>query len=322
MTNIINWMKTSFTNMYEILKRNIKIEAVMAFLLLMSITMIACNMEKIVESDNKETKKQEHKPFSGYTIVIDPGHGGIDPGKIGINDALEKNINLSISLYIEEILKSTGAKVVLTRESDTGLYQESDGNKKRADMENRFVVPGKTLAEIAKLLSDEPAGEGEPEKTASIQVSRQYILTTIGSYSLVSRLLDGEFLDYQAAIPQGYTTQVTVSTRELIAAVDRASLIISDRLRSPLRLRFEEDSLRITCTTSLGKAYDEVPCHIEGNALEMGFNNKYVLDALRAADCDEICLQISGPLSPMKLVPPEGDSFLFLVLPVRLKTEQ
>ena len=68
--------------------------------------------------------------------------------------------------------------------------------------------------------------------------------TTIGSYSLVSRLLDGEFLDYQAAIPQGYTTQVTVSTRELIAAVDRASLIISDRLRSPLRLRFEEDSLR------------------------------------------------------------------------------
>ena len=133
---------------------------------------------------------------------------------------------------------------------------------------------------------------------------------------------NGEFLDYQAAIPQGSSTQVTVSTRELIAAVDRASLIISDRLRSPLRLKFEENSLRITCTTSLGKAYDEVPCHIEGAALEMGFNNKYVLDALRAADCDEVCLQISGPLSPMKMVPPEGDSFLFLVLPVRLKTEQ
>ena len=152
MTNIINWMKTSFTNMYEILKRNIKIEAVMAFLLLMSITMIACNMEKIVESDNKETKKQEHKPFSGYTIVIDPGHGGIDPGKIGINDALEKNINLSISLYIEEILKNTGAKVVLTRESDTGLYQESDGNKKRADMENRCEIINKEYLKNEKTL--------------------------------------------------------------------------------------------------------------------------------------------------------------------------
>ena len=215
---------------------------------------------------------------------------------------------------IIRLVSVDGYRLAMRTEMINLKFEEAD--------EIRFVVPGKTLAEIAKLLSDEPAGEGEPEKTASIQVSRQYILTTIGSYSLVSRLLDGEFLDYQAAIPQGYTTQVTVSTRELIAAVDRASLIISDRLRSPLRLRFEEDSLRITCTTSLGKAYDEVPCHIEGNALEMGFNNKYVLDALRAADCDEICLQISGPLSPMKLVPPEGDSFLFLVLPVRLKTEQ
>ena len=138
--------------MYEILKRNIKIEAVMAFLLLMSITMIACNMEKIVESDNKETKKQEYKPFSGYTIVIDPGHGGIDPGKIGINDALEKNINLSISLYIEEILKNTGAKVVLTRESDTGLYQESDGNKKRADMENRCEIINKEYLKNEKTI--------------------------------------------------------------------------------------------------------------------------------------------------------------------------
>lgn len=152
MTNIINWMKMSFTNMYEILKRNIKIESVMACLLLMSITMIACNMEKIVESDNKETKKQEHKPFSGYTIVIDPGHGGIDPGKIGINDALEKNINLSISLYIEEILKNTGAKVVLTRESDTGLYQESDGNKKRADMENRCEIINKEYLKNEKTI--------------------------------------------------------------------------------------------------------------------------------------------------------------------------
>lgn len=145
------------------------------------------------------------------------------------------------------VVSVDGYRMAVRRElCDTGL-------------ETRFVVPGKTLAEIAKLLSDEPAGEGEPEKTASIQVSRQYILTTIGSYSLVSRLLDGEFLDYQAAIPQGYTTQVTVSTRELIAAVDRASLIISDRLRSPLRLRFEEDSLRITCTTSLARPMMKCP---------------------------------------------------------------
>lgn len=195
--------------------------------------------------------------------------------------------------------------------------------RERADtgIETRFVVPGKTLAEIAKLLSPDLPGEEEP-KNAVISVSRKHVLANIGEYSVISRLLDGEFLDYQAAIPQGHSTQVTIGTRELIGAVDRASLLISDRLRSPLRLRFEEDEIRLSCSTSLGKAYDKVPCQIEGEELEMGFNNKYVLDALRAADCDRLCLQIGGPLSPMKIVPPEGDGFLFLVLPVRLKSEQ
>ena len=207
------------------------------------------------------------------------------------------------------VVSVDGYRMAVRRElCDTGL-------------ETRFVVPGKTLAEIAKLLSDEPAGEGEPEKTASIQVSRQYILTTIGSYSLVSRLLDGEFLDYQAAIPQGYTTQVTVSTRELIAAVDRASLIISDRLRSPIRLSAMDQKVQLNCSTSMGKAHDEVDCEMSGEAVSMGFNNKYLMDALKASDCDMVKLEINGALSPMRILPLEGESFLFLVLPVRVKND-
>ena len=207
------------------------------------------------------------------------------------------------------VVSVDGYRMAVRRElCDTGL-------------ETRFVGPGKTLAEIAKLLSDEPAGEGEPEKTASIQVSRQYILTTIGSYSLVSRLLDGEFLDYQAAIPQGYTTQVTVSTRELIAAVDRASLIISDRLRSPIRLSAMDQKVQLNCSTSMGKAHDEVDCEMSGEAVSMGFNNKYLMDALKASDCDMVKLEINGALSPMRILPLEGEIFLFLVLPVRVKND-
>ena len=208
------------------------------------------------------------------------------------------------------VVSVDGYRMAVRREQvDTGI-------------ETRFVVPGKTLAEISQLLDPELPGEGEAEKNAVISVSRKYVLASVGEYSVISRLLDGEFLDYQAAIPQGYTTRVTIGTREFIGAVDRTSLLISDRLRSPLRMKFENDEIRISCSTSLGRAYDEVPCKIEGDELEMGFNNRYVLDALRAADCDQLCLQISGPLSPMKIVPPEGDSFRFLVLPVRLKSEQ
>lgn len=190
--------------------------------------------------------------------------------------------------------------------------------KEQADIneEITFIVPGKTLSEVAKLIKD-----GENDQTVDIKVSRKQILFKIGDYNIISRLLEGEFLDYKASIPSESKTDVTIATRDFINSIERTSLLISDRLRSPLRIKFSEDLIKINCTTSLGKAYDEVACKIEGQEVEMGFNNKYLLDALRACDCDQVKLEINGPLSPMKVVPMEGDSFLFLVLPVRLKNE-
>jgi DNA polymerase-3 subunit beta len=88
-----------------------------------------------------------------------------------------------------------------------------------------------------------------------------------------------------------------------------------------LRLNFSDNTIHISCSTSIGKVYDEISCAIEGADVEMGFNNKYLLDALRSTGCDEVRIEISGPLSPIKILPPEGEKFLFLVLPVRLKNE-
>ena len=179
-----------------------------------------------------------------------------------------------------------------------------------------FVVPGKVLGEIVKLLKD------EDENPASLTVSKRHILLDIGSYVVVSRLLEGEFLDYKSSLPQGHKSLVSVNTREMIDGVERASLLISDRLRSPLRMNFsEEGSIQISCSTPLGKSYDEVSCKITGESMEMGFNNKYMLDALKAADTDQVRIELSGALSPIKILPPEGEGFLFLVLPVRLKND-
>ena len=75
------------------------------------------------------------------------------------------------------------------------------------------------------------------------------------------------------------------------------------------------------CTTSMGRAHDKIDAKINGEGLEMGFNNRYLLDALKNTECDEIKIQLNTPLSPMKIVPKDGSSFLFLVLPVRLKSE-
>ena len=181
--------------------------------------------------------------------------------------------------------------------------------------EMNFVVPGKTLSEASKLLSEE---DGE---TLELRVGRRHIQLRIGSYCVTSRLLEGEFLDYRAAIPKSSTTEIVVSTREFISSVERVSLLITDRLKSPLRCRFEGNEIHLSCSTAIGRASDSFSAVILGDAVEMGFNNRYLLDALRNSEGDEVRLQLNGPLSPMKVLPREGEDYLFLVLPVRLKTD-
>ena len=109
--------------------------------------------------------------------------------------------------------------------------------------------------------------------------------------------------------------------RASIHSIERTSLLISDRLRSPLRVDFGESVIKMSCSTSIGKAYDECCCSTTGNLLEMGFNNRFLLDALKNVDTDMVRLELCGPLSPMKVLPLEGDHFLFLVLPMRLRAE-
>ena len=169
----------------------------------------------------------------------------------------------------------------------------------------KFVVPGKTLSEVLKLLKD---SEGEVE----ICPSRRHILFRIDNYTVISALLEGEFLDYKSALPKDKKTEVTVSTR---------TLLITDRLKSPVRCVIGEDTVKLFCTTTMGRATDQISAEISGDQLEIGFNNKYLLDALRAAETDEVRLQLGGPISPMLVLPKEGDAFSFLVLPVRLRSE-
>lgn len=175
-----------------------------------------------------------------------------------------------------------------------------------------FVIPGKTLQEILKLLQDE-------DTPLSLSVGRRHIVLDISGYCVISRLLEGEFLAYQKAIPQQESTTIRVSTRSLMEAVERASLVINDRLKSPLVCEFKDGYIQVSCTTPLGSASDRISAQIEGNGEEMGFNSRFLLDALKNAETDEVRIALSGPLSPMKVLPAQGDAFLFLVLPVRLK---
>ena len=177
-----------------------------------------------------------------------------------------------------------------------------------------FVTPGKTLNEILRLLKD-------TEDMVDIYAGQRHIQFAISNYTVISSLLEGDFLNYKATIPAASKTHVSLRSRDAIESVERVSLLITDRLKSPVRCIFSNNEAKLLCTTSMGRASDQVEIEKEGEDVEIGFNNRYLLDALRNTECDEIRMGLSGPLSPMTIQPKEGDSFLFLVLPVRLKND-
>lgn len=187
--------------------------------------------------------------------------------------------------------------------------------KVQCPKETTFVVPGKTLSELLKLLKD------DGENTITMNIATRHIVFEIDNYTIVSRLLEGEFLDYHSALPKNKTTEVIVNVRDFVNSVERVSLLITDRLKSPIRCEFEENEIKLFCATPIGRANDRLSAKIEGQSLEMGFNNRYLLDALRNSECDEVKISLSGAISPMLIMPREGESFLFLVLPVRLKAD-
>lgn len=180
--------------------------------------------------------------------------------------------------------------------------------------EARVIVPAKTMSEVTKLFTDD-------SETVHISANRRFIVFSSMKYTVISRLIEGEFLDYQRVIPDGYKTRAVIDVRDFISLIERASLIITERLKNPLRVSFEKDKVTVRCQTTLGKVVDEIPAEVEGENVEIGFNNRYLLDALRNSHADKLLFELSGPLSPVKVLPVDKGDFLFLVLPVRFKND-
>ena len=181
--------------------------------------------------------------------------------------------------------------------------------------DKKFIVPSKTLAEVARLLSD------NDEDSCDIFVAVKHIIFEINGFLVYSRLIEGEFHPYKSAIPKTSNTEVIVDRRELMLSLERAMLLISERTPSPVRCYFENGTVKIKCTTDQGKIQDEIKADMTGPVIEIGFKCKYFLDPLSKISDDKIRLQMGGSLLPMKIVPMDGDSFTFLVLPVRLARE-
>ena len=176
-----------------------------------------------------------------------------------------------------------------------------------------FVVPGAALNEVKNICAD-------IDDPAVITLGKRHILFEIGGTELICRRLEGEFLNYRQSIPRDNPTRVTVECRDMLNSLDRVSVVISEKLKAPVRCRFERDRVFLSARTGSGEARDVCQTVGDGGNLEIGFNNRYLIDALRHAPADSVEIQLNTGVSPAIIAPVDGtDNFLYMVLPVRLK---
>ena len=176
-----------------------------------------------------------------------------------------------------------------------------------------FVVPKKALLEVSTLIKD------DAEKECVIYTNDRHIIFEIGSVFVISRLLEGAFHNYRLSIPSDFKTEVIINKRDLSNCLERCSLLIDDKNKSPIRFEVANGVVKISCRTGIGKINDALVADISGETVTIGFNNKLILDALRAAEGDKVRLRFNGAMKVIEMLPLEGESFIFLIMPIQLK---
>lgn len=174
-----------------------------------------------------------------------------------------------------------------------------------------FILPKKTLGELLKINCDD-------DSHITVVVGKKHAVFKIEGYSVVSRLIEGKYVSYKDTIPKGSATRLTIETRKIISSVERMSLLTSDKMQQPVHLIVADDGIKIFCTTAVGKASDYINLGFDGEEIEIGFNNRYMLDAVKNVEADELVFEFNGPNRPLKILPVSGDSFLILVVPMRI----
>ncbi len=176
-----------------------------------------------------------------------------------------------------------------------------------------FVVPSQGLKEVEKILTD-------AEEDAAFTLGPKHILYQLGGTTLVCRLLEGDFLDWRRVVPTNCPIKLGAHVADLASSIERVGLIVSEKYKSPVRCVFGDNVLQLRTSTTIGAAEDRCAIAGDGKELEIGFNVRYLADALRAIPSEEVILELTNGLSPIVLTPAEDkQDFAYMVLPVRIK---
>ena len=214
----------------------------------------------------------------------------------------------------------TGVKFEVTNDSVTAVAVDGFRLARRTwhpeestQRELSYVVPAQALKEVEKILTD-------TDEMASFTLGPKHILYQVGKATLVCRLLEGDFLDWRRVVPTNCPVKLVANVSDLASSVERVGLIVSEKYKSPVRCTFSNQVLNMRTTTTIGAAEDRCAIAGDGKELEIGFNVRYLADALKVIPSEEVTLELTNGLSPIVLTPVDDKcDFAYMVLPVRIK---
>ena len=281
--------------------------------------------------DNDITIKTDDKYAA--TITCEKAKFNI-PGKSGEDFAylpmIEKDEPLTISQYtLKEMIRQTIFSIAVNENNKlmTGELFEIknnclkvvslDGHRiairkmplKKDYSDRKVVVPGKTLSEVSKNLS------GEVDDQVSIYFTKNHILFEFDQTIVVSRLIEGEYFRINQMLSSDYETKVTINKKEFLDCIERATILIRENDKKPLILNVGDNTMELKLNSSFGSMNAELMIHKTGKDIMIGFNPKFLIDALRVIDDEEINIYMMNPKSPC-FIKDEDATYIYLILPV------
>ncbi|WP_024614017.1 DNA polymerase III subunit beta [Clostridium sp. Ade.TY] len=179
------------------------------------------------------------------------------------------------------------------------------------DFDIEIVIPGKTLNEVSKILED-------VNDLVQITFTNNHILFNLNKTRIISRLLEGKFVNYKSLLPEEHKLLVTVKKQDLQNGIERASLMAKDGNNNLIKLDVQDDALIITSNSQLGKVREEVFINLQGDKIQIAFNSRYLIDVLKNFEDEEVVMEMTSSVSPCIIKAKDADNYKYLVLPVRL----
>ena len=262
------------------------------------------------------------------------------PGKSGEDFAylpmIEKDEPLTISQYtLKEMIRQTIFSIAVNENNKlmTGELFEIkdnclkvvslDGHRiairkmplKREYSDRKVVVPGKTLSEVSKILS------GEVDDQVSIYFTKNHILFEFDQTMVVSRLIEGEYFRIDQMLSSDYETKLKINKKEFLDCIDRATLLVREVDKKPIIINITDNDMELRIDSTMGSMNEEIDIEKEGKDIMIGFNPKFLIDALRVIDDETVTIYLVNPKAPC-FIRDDEENYTYLILPVNINQNQ